>query len=87
MKADMRTQGADVAIIVTQAYPKDFKCFGEMDGIWICSFGEVIALTTAMRHTIIRIAEARRGEETRVKKCSCCTTTLPATNSACRWKQ
>jgi hypothetical protein len=68
LKADMRTQGADVAIIVTQAYPKDFKCFGEMDGIWICSFGEVIALTTAMRHTIIRIAEARRGEENKGEK-------------------
>jgi hypothetical protein len=68
LKNDMRSKGADVAIIVTQAYPKDFKCFGEMDGVWICSFGEVIALTTAMRHTIIRIAETKRGEENKGEK-------------------
>jgi hypothetical protein len=68
LKGDMRSQGADVAIIVTQAYPKDFKCFGELDGVWICSFGEVIALTTAMRHTIIRIAETKRGEENKGEK-------------------
>ncbi len=68
LKSDMRNKGADVAIIVTQAYPKDFKCFGELDGVWICSFSEVIALTTAMRHTIMRIAETKRGEENKGEK-------------------
>jgi len=68
LKADMRSKGADVAILVTQTYPKDFKCFGELDGVWICSFSEVLALTTAMRHTIIRIAETKRGEENKGEK-------------------
>lgn len=68
LKSDMRSKGADVAILVTQTYPKDFKCFGEMDSVWICSFGEVLALTTAMRHTIIRIAETKRGEENKGEK-------------------
>ena len=68
LKTDMRNRGADVAIIVTQAYPKDFKCFGELEGVWICSFSEVLALTTAMRHTIIRIAETKRGEENKGEK-------------------
>ena len=68
LKSDMRSKGADVAILVSQTYPKDFKCFGEMDGIWICSFGEVLALTSAMRHTIIRIAETKRGEENKGEK-------------------
>lgn len=68
LKTDMRNKGADVAIIVTQAYPKDFKCFGELDGVWICSFSEVIALTNAMRHTIIRIAETKKGEENKGEK-------------------
>lgn len=68
LKNDMRSQGADVAILVTQAYPKDFKCFGELEGVWICSFSEVIALTSAMRHTIIRIAEAKKGEENKGEK-------------------
>jgi hypothetical protein len=68
LKADMRSKGADVAILVTQTYPKDYKCFGEMDGVWICSFNEVLALTTAMRHTIIRIAETKKGEENKGEK-------------------
>jgi hypothetical protein len=68
LKSDMRSKGADVAILVTQVYPKEFKCFGELDGVWICSFGEVVALTNAMRHTIIRIAETKKGEENKGEK-------------------
>lgn len=68
LKNDMRGTGADVAILVTQAYPKDMSCFGERDGVWICSFPEVIALTHALRHTIMRIAEAKKAEENKGEK-------------------
>ncbi|OLY93359.1 hypothetical protein SAMN05444008_107173 [Cnuella takakiae] len=68
LKADMRAQGADVAILVTQAYPKDFTCFGEKDGVWICSFGEVLALANALRQTIIRVAETTKAEENKGEK-------------------
>ncbi len=68
LKTDMRNRQSDVAILVTQVYPKEMKCFGEKDGIWICSFSEVIALTTALRHTIIRIAETRKAEENKGEK-------------------
>jgi hypothetical protein len=68
LKTDMRNKQADVAILVTQAYPKDMSCFGERDGIWICSFSEVMALTSALRHTIIRIAETRKSEENKGEK-------------------
>lgn len=68
LKADMRSQQAEAAILVTQVYPKDMTCFGERDGVWICSFSEVIALTTAMRHTIIRISDTRRSEENKGEK-------------------
>lgn len=68
LKSDMRSQGADVAILVTQAYPKDFTCFGERDGVWICSFSEVLALTNALRHTIIRVAETTKAEENKGEK-------------------
>ena len=68
LKNDLRSQQADVAILVTQAYPKDMQCFGEKEGVWICSFSEVIALTTALRHTIIRVAETRRSEDNKGEK-------------------
>lgn len=68
LKSDLRSQQADVAILVTQTYPKDMQCFGEREGVWICSFSEVIALTTALRHTIIRVAETRRSEDNKGEK-------------------
>jgi hypothetical protein len=68
LKADMRNKQADVAILVTQAYPKEMTCFGEKDGVWICSFSEVLALTNALRHTIIRIAETKKAEENKGEK-------------------
>src|SRR5690242_4310686 len=64
----MRSKGADIAILVSQAYPKEMNCFGEKDGVWICSFSEVIALTTALRHTIIRVADTKRFEENKGEK-------------------
>lgn len=68
LKTDMRNKQADVAILVTQAYPKEMNCFGEKDGVWICSFSEVIALTSAMRHTIIRVAETKKSDENKGEK-------------------
>ncbi|TCJ19350.1 DUF2130 domain-containing protein [Flaviaesturariibacter flavus] len=68
LKTDMRAQGADVAILVTAVFPKDMHCFGERDGVWICTFSEVIALTNALRHTILRVSEARKSEENKGDK-------------------
>ncbi|GAA4328180.1 DUF2130 domain-containing protein [Flaviaesturariibacter amylovorans] len=68
LKTDMRGQQADVAILVTSVFPKDMHCFGERDGVWICTFSEVIALTNALRHTILRVSEARKSEENKGDK-------------------
>lgn len=68
LKNDKRTKNADVAILVTQTYPKDMTCFGEREGVWICAFSEVMALTTALRHTIISVADTRKAEENKGEK-------------------
>lgn len=68
LKTDMRNKGADVAVIVTNVMPKEMACFGERDGVWVCSFHEVLALTTALRHTIIRIADTKKAEENKGEK-------------------
>jgi len=62
LKADMRSQGADVAVIVTQAFPKDMDRFGEKDGVWICSFAEVKAVVQMLRYGIINVANASRSQ-------------------------
>ncbi len=68
LKTDMRNKQADLAVLVTQSFPKGMSCFGERDGVWICSFKEVTGLTTALRNAIIRIADTRKWEENKGEK-------------------
>lgn len=68
LKADMRSQGADIAILVTQAMPKDMDRFGDREGIWICSFAEVKALAHVLREGVIKIASALKTQENRGDK-------------------
>lgn len=68
LKNDMRRTQADLAILVSQVYPRGMDCFGEKDGIWIASFREFMALTTALRNAIIRIAETKKSEENKGEK-------------------
>lgn len=68
LKADMRSQGADVAVIVTQALPKEMDRFGEKDGVWICSFAEVKPIVQMLRDGIIKISSASKSQENRGDK-------------------
>ncbi len=68
LKADMRSSGADVAILVTQVFPKDMERFGERDGIWICSFSEVNSVAHLMRDGIIKIYDIQKREENKGDK-------------------
>lgn len=60
LKADMRSLGADVAVIVTQAFPKDMDRFGEKDGVYICSFSEVRSVAMLLRNAILKIADVKK---------------------------
>lgn len=68
LKADLRSQGADVAVLVTQAFPRDMDRFGEKDGVWICGFSEVKAIVHLLRDGIIKFAGAMRSQENKGDK-------------------
>jgi hypothetical protein len=68
LKKDMRSMGIDVAVIVSQCYPKGMDCFGQRDGIWICSFEEVNAVAYVLREGILRLAGAVKSQENRGEK-------------------
>ena len=68
LKTDMRTKQADLAILVTQAFPKGMDCFGERDGVWLCTFKELFGMASALRNAIIRIAESKKAEENKGEK-------------------
>lgn len=68
LKADMRSQGAEVAVLVTQRMPKDLERFGEKDGVWICTFAEVKALAHVLRDGIIKIWGAVKSQDNKGDK-------------------
>lgn len=68
LKKDMRSMGVDVAVIVTQAYPKGMDCFGERDGVWICSFDEVKAVSYILRDGIVKLFGATKTQENKGDK-------------------
>lgn len=68
LKADMRTLGADVVVIVTQAFPKDMDRFGEKDGVYICSFAEVRSVALLLRNALLKIADAKKSQDNKGDK-------------------
>lgn len=86
LKADMRSQGADVAVIVTQALPKDMSSFGEKDGVWICSFSEAKAVVHMLRDGIIRISNALKTQDNKGDKMHMLYDYLTSSEFAEQWK-
>lgn len=68
LKTDMRSKGADVAILVTQTFPRDMDRFAEKDGVWICNFAEAASLAAIMRTSVIKVYEIQRSEENKGDK-------------------
>jgi hypothetical protein len=68
LKNDMRSQKAELAVIVTKAMPKDMDHFGEKNGVYICSFREVVSLTQLLRMALIKVSEAKRNQENKGDK-------------------
>ena len=68
LKADMRSRGADVAILVTQTFPKDMERFGEKDGVWLCSFAELASVAAIIRNSVLKVYEIQKSEENKGDK-------------------
>ena len=68
LKSDMRTLGAEVAVIVTQALPKDMERFGEKNGVYVCTFAEVRSVALILRDALLKIAEAKKSQDNKGDK-------------------
>ena len=86
LRADMRSLGADVAVIVTQSMPKDMDGFGEKNGVWICSFAEVKALVNVLRDGIVKIFTATKNQQNRGDKMHLLYDYLTSNEFAEQWK-
>jgi hypothetical protein len=63
LRADQRAAGAELAVLVSNALPKEVDTFGYVDGIWVTNFRFVVPLAIALRQSLIEVATARQAQE------------------------
>lgn len=68
LKEDMRLTQADVGVIVTEVLPNSMTRFGQVDGVWVCTFLEFKALSMLFRDSLTRIGEIKTAQENRGDK-------------------
>ncbi len=68
LKEDQRDAGAVLAVIVTEALPKEMNGFGRKDGVWICTYHEMQHVVYVLREMLIREYSVRLSEENKGDK-------------------
>ncbi|MFI5130362.1 MAG: DUF2130 domain-containing protein [Chitinophagales bacterium] len=86
LKSDMRSQGAEIAVIVTKTMPKEMDCFGIRDGVWVCSFSEVKQLASVLRDGVMRVFNAAKSNENKGDKMHLLYGYLTSSEFAEQWK-
>jgi hypothetical protein len=86
LKADMRSTSADIGVIVTQAMPDQVTTFGQLDGIWICSFTDVLALVHVLRDGVLKIFMAAKTHENKGDKMHMLYAYLTSNEFSEQWK-
>ena len=63
LREDQRAAKADVAIIVSQALPKEVETFDCVDGVWVTHPKAALPVAFSLRQTLIEVATARQASE------------------------
>jgi hypothetical protein len=56
LKNDQREMKAEVAVIISEVLPPDFKVFGHKEGVWIGSYPSVIGLAALLRKSLLDVS-------------------------------
>lgn len=63
LREDQRTAKAEIAVIVSQALPKDVETFETIDGVWVTHPRAVLPVAAILRQSLIEVALARQANE------------------------
>ncbi len=63
LREDQRAAKAEIAVIVSQALPKDIETFGFIDGVWVADPKVALPVAMSLRHTLIEVAGIRQASE------------------------
>jgi len=68
LRGDQRSAKAEMSVLVSRALPKSLDSFGLVDGVWVVDPRCVYPVATALRQSLIEIANARITREGRNTK-------------------
>ena len=63
LREDQRAAKAELAVIVSQALPKEVQTFDLIDGVWVTHPRAVLPVAVTLRHTLIEVTCARQSTE------------------------
>ncbi len=67
-KEDLRENGAEIGVLVTQTMPKDLDHFAQKEGVWVCTFEDFKALSYVLRDSILRVHQVAIAQVGKVEK-------------------
>ncbi len=68
LKDDQKFAGAEIAVIVTEAMPRDMDRFGLRNGVWVCTFNEIKAFAFVLREMLLMTHSVRSVQENKGDK-------------------
>jgi len=63
LREDQRAAKAELAVIVSQALPKEVQTFDLIDGVWVTHPRAMLPVAVTLRHTLIEVTCARQASE------------------------
>jgi hypothetical protein len=63
LREDQRSARAEIAVIVSQALPKDVETFETIDGVWVAHPRAALPVAAILRQSLIEVALARQASE------------------------
>jgi hypothetical protein len=63
LRADQRAAKAEIAVIVSQALPKEIDTFDLIDGVYVTHSRTALAVAMTLRQSLIELAAARQSSE------------------------
>lgn len=63
LRDDQRTAKAELAVLISQALPKDIETFDQIDGVWVTHPRATIPVATVLRQTLLEVSLARKSSE------------------------
>ncbi|MBM4297313.1 MAG: DUF2130 domain-containing protein [Deltaproteobacteria bacterium] len=63
LREDQRAAKAEVAVIISQALPKEIETFSFVEGVWVADPKVALPVAMALRQSLIEVAAARQASE------------------------